>query len=144
MKKVLCLSLMTSFLCANANETFCENNRWNLPEIQLFTGGEQCRERVITCQYEGTRSEGWYSYPKEGQILLRKENCASTQRKPECIDLENGHEAWLIDENILPTTQCSDRDVVCSYKGTSKEGWYAYPSNERRLVAYSSCSQFQE
>lgn len=95
--------------------------------------------QIIACNFFGTRSEGWYAYPRDNEISLKLGNC-DFDNKPECIDLENGKQAWLINGQTAAVDECSNKDVVCSYKGTVNEGWYAYPSQQRSLVSYSFCS----
>jgi len=94
--------------------------------------------KIIACNFHGTRSEGWYAYPLDNEIVLKKGPC-DFEKKPECIDLKNGMQAWLID-GITVASQCIDRDAVCSYRKTTNEGWYSYPSEQRSLISYTFCS----
>ncbi len=141
MKSLLFAVVIGVWATANAEGPKCEKGRWNSDSFMLFTGGENCDSRVIACNFLGTRSEGWYSYAQENEMTLQRGNCALTGRKPECVDLDDGKEGWLVNNRVRSVERCSDMDVVCSYKGTDQEGWYAYPVSDRRIVTYASCAE---
>ncbi len=140
MKKIAFIALMSSLLTVHANEPRCENGLWEGLSFMLFTGGENCDNRIVTCNFQGTRSEGWYSYDKDDGQLINRSPCNENESKPHCIEIENGKQAWVIGNRAPFIADCAEMDVVCSFKGTTEEGWYAYPSENRKIIIYAQCS----
>lgn len=144
MKKLAFIALLTSLINAQANEPKCEEGSWAGLSFMLFTGGENCDNRIVSCNFQGTRSEGWYSYNKEDGQLINSVPCSDIQSKPFCVEVENGKQAWIIGNRAPLIADCANMDIVCSFKGTQEEGWYAYPSEDRRIIVYGQCSNEQE
>lgn len=139
MKLLGFIFLAAFFANSYADEPQCIDGHWVSDDFVLFTGGENCQDRVITCNYESSKTEGWYSYPRREQVSLTIEQCNDFDRKPECVELMSGKQGWVTRDNKFIADKCSGMDVVCLYKGTDQEGFYAYPAQERHMVSKTPC-----
>ena len=134
----LLIAALFSYMTLSSELPRCNDGRWSKSDIVLFTGGDNCTNRIATCIFQGTRSEGWYSYEKTKGKVIAKQKCGDQSEKPECIESANEEFIILHDRTIFQGS-CSNLDIVCINQGTSKEAWAIYPSNERKLIAYENC-----
>ncbi len=136
----LLIAALFSYKTLSAEPPKCSNGKWLGQDIVLFTGGDNCNNRIAVCNFHGTRSEGWYSYAKDKGVTLTSADCSNTYNKPECIEL-NGTEEISIGSHTLRIGSCSNLDIVCVRSIRSHDKWMAYPTNDRRLVNYGNCAE---
>ena len=143
-KKFFVVSLFFVFSSAFAEIPRCDENVWRIGGYIFFTGGENCTDRVAACSFIGTKSEGWYSYPKNKERLLGYTICKNDFEDgytPTCEKIGTKSEGWYVAGNLVAWSKCSTEEAACVHQGTRSEGWYSFPKNTRHRIILDFCSE---
>jgi len=139
--KLFLITLSLSFQAIAMEAPICMNDHWYSPYFKLVTGGEYCKGRVITCNFKGTESEGFYSYSKKTERRLTRDNCSASNTKPRCFDRGSIDSGWYLNGSFIANGICfSNEEAVCAYIGTKNEGWFIYQTDTRNKVVPIDCA----
>lgn len=137
-------------LCSNAYASAprCVDNLWVKDGVVFFNGGENCSGKVIACSHQGTKIEGWYSYPAKSGKFVNLDNCSQSLiagEKLVCRNKGTKSEGWYDSRGLVKWEKCAGEEITCMNKGTRYEGWVSFPSRERTLIFREvGCSQEEQ